>query len=80
MISTRVRIKDHVVGMIGGAILGEGCTVVEELVDARGVGFSGRGLLRDNFAEGVQDFFIDDAGIVEDLDENAWDAFDSGVI
>ena len=49
--------KDHFSDMIGDAVVGVVRALVEELVDAGVGGFSGRGLLRANFTEGVQEFF-----------------------
>ena len=56
--------KYHVSGKIDDSVVGVGRAVVEELVDVGGGGFSGRGLLRSDFSEGMQEFFINSAVIV----------------
>ena len=68
--------KDHVAGTMGDVVAGVGRALVNELVEAGGGGFSVRGLLRDDLSDVMQEFVIDDAVIVEDVDDNALDAFD----
>ena len=49
--------RDYFSDIIGDAVVGVVRASVGELVDAGVGGFSGRGLLRANFTEGVQEFF-----------------------
>ena len=72
--------KDHVAGTMGDAVVGVGRALVNELVEAGGGGFSVRGLLRDDLSDVMQEFVIDGAVIVEDVDDNALDAFDYIVV
>ena len=72
--------KDHVAVTIGDAVIMLGRVVVEELFDA-GVGdLCVSSLLGDYFAEGVHEFVINRANIVEDGANDALDAFDFGVV
>ena len=78
--SVGVASKQHVTGAVSNAVVGVGGDVVEELVNGRAGGFSGRSLLGVYGAEGNEELIVDGAAVPEEGANNALDTFDAGVI
>jgi hypothetical protein len=69
--------ENHVAGVICGAIVWVCGQVVKELVHGNIGGFSGCGLLGAQGAEGVKEFVVNSACILEESTNDALNSFDT---
>jgi len=72
-----VSTENHFACVVGGAVVGIGGAVIEEMVDCLFCGFSGVSLASGDGVEGVQNFVVNCTGIVEEGSNDASDAFNT---